>query len=313
MVENNQVSTTTPLFSIVVGVYNDWTPLEQCLRSLAQQANPPSFEVIVVDDGSKEVVPESIGQWIRYYPLTIVSQAHLGISAARNRGVQIARGAVLVFADADCEFEGNCLSSLASAVGNSTRHDYFQLHLRGDDSGPVGRAEELRLVTFQNHMLQPDGCIRYLNTAGFAIRRTKVNTAKGLFNPVARRAEDTLLLADLLKRGELPFFVSDASVQHVISLSFLECLRKDIHSAYLERTAYNIINSKGIRVRMSHRERLRMLLSAWKTSGQSSIGRLAWFVLVARQMLQRMVSFTYWCFRVRPRLVRPGSRAANSS
>jgi len=313
MVENNQVSTTTPLFSIVVGVYNDWTPLEQCLRSLAQQANPPSFEVIVVDDGSKEVVPESIAQWIRYYPLTIVSQAHFGISAARNKGLQIARGAVLVFADADCEFERNCLSALAAVVGNSTRHDYFQLHLRGDDYGPVGRAEELRLTTFQNHMLQPDGRIRYLNTAGFAIRRSKVDTEKGLFNPIAQRAEDTLLLADLLQRGELPFFVTDATVQHVIPLSFLECLRKDIRSAYLERTAYNLIASKGLRVRVSHRERLRILLSMWKTSGQSSIGRLAWFVLVARQMLQRMVSFTYWCFRVRPALVRTGSRSASSS
>ena len=48
-------------------------------------------------------------------------------------------------------------------------------------------------------MLQPDGRIRYLNTAGFAIRRTAVNVEEGLFDPVAIRAEDTLLLANLMK------------------------------------------------------------------------------------------------------------------
>src|SRR5271157_1006773 len=99
------VSTTTPLFSIVIGVYDDWIPLDQCLRSLAQQTNGPSFEVIVVDDGSREAAPEFISYWIRAYPLTVIRQSHTGISAARNRGVQISIGSVLVFVDADCKFQ----------------------------------------------------------------------------------------------------------------------------------------------------------------------------------------------------------------
>jgi hypothetical protein len=68
-------------------------------------------------------------------------------------------------------------------------------------------------------MLQPDGSIRYLNTAGFAIRRKGADVAAGLFEPVARRAEDTLLLANLMRRGQLPLFVPDAIVEHAIPLS----------------------------------------------------------------------------------------------
>lgn len=51
----------------------------------------------------------------------------------------------------------------------------------------MGRAEELRLRVFQEHMLLPDGRIRYLNTAGFAIRRARVKIEVGLFDPVALR------------------------------------------------------------------------------------------------------------------------------
>jgi glycosyltransferase involved in cell wall biosynthesis len=300
MVEYQPISTTMPLFSIIIGVYNDWIALDPCLRSLAQQTHGPRFEVIVVDDGSSEAAPEVIRQWVRYLRLTIVRQSHAGISAARNHGIQISRGSVLLFVDADCRLQTNCLAALGSTITDSPQHNCFQLHLVGDYRGAVGRAEELRLRSFQEHMLQPDGRIRYLNTAGFAIRRMRVNIDGGLFDPVALRAEDTLLLANIMQGGEIPLFVANATVQHAIPLSLMECLLKDIRSAYLEGRTYDIIASKGVRIRVSHRERLRVLLSMWKIAGQHSIGRSAWFVLVARQTLQRVVSFGYGCLRIRP-------------
>ena len=52
----------------------------------------PSFEVIVVDDGSAGPAPDCIRAWSRCYPLVIVRQAHAGVSAARNRGAQISNG-----------------------------------------------------------------------------------------------------------------------------------------------------------------------------------------------------------------------------
>jgi len=150
-------------------------------------------------------------------------------------------------------------------------------------------------------MLQPDGRIRYLNTAGFAIRRTKADVEAGLFDVRALRAEDTLLLANLMQCGELPVFVANATVQHAIPLSLVEGLRKDIRSAYLEGSTYGIIASKGVRIRMRNQERLSMLWSMWKASREESIGRAAWFVLVARQTLQRIVSFGCGCLRIRPK------------
>ena len=300
-VEHQPISTVTPLFSIIIAVHNDWIALDPCLRSLAQQTSGPSFEIIVVDDGSSEAAPAAIREWTQHLPLTLVRQSHAGIPTARNRGIEISKGAILLFVDADSRTQAGCLAALAATIDNSPQHHCFQLRLVGDCSGPVGRAEELRLRTFQEYMLQPDGRIRYLNTAGFAIRRTRANLAAGLFDPAALRAEDTLLLANLMQCGELPLFVANATVQHAIPLSLMECLIKDIRSAYLEGRTYDLIASKGVRIRVSHRERLRVLLSMWRIAGQDSIGRSAWFVLVARQALQRIVSFSYGCLGIRPK------------
>jgi len=151
---------------------------------------------------------------------------------------------------------------------------------------------------FQEHALQPDGRIRYLNTAGFAMRRKRIGREAGVFDEAALRGEDTLLLANLIEGDTLPLFVPEAIVEHAIPLSLMECLRKDIRTAYLEGRTYERIASTGVRIRVTQRERLRLLLSMWRTANRPSIGRTAWFVLVGRQALQRMISFGYNFLRV---------------
>jgi len=297
MTEHQDNSTTTTLFSIIIAVYNDWAPLDQCLRSLAEQKNGASFEAIVADDGSSEAAPDFIRKWGECYSLTIIRLSHAGISTARNRGVQASKGRILVFVDADCRLQSNCLAALASTVADFPQHNYFQLHLVGDCVGTVGKAEELRLAMLQEHMLQPDGRIRYLNTAGFAVRKAAVDVARGVFDPVALRAEDTFLMATLMQRGELPFFVANATVEHAIPLSVLECLRKDLRSIYLEAKTYDLIASKGVRFRVGYGERFAMVWSMWKASGRRSFGRRPWFVVTGRQGLRLLASYVYRCFR----------------
>ena len=292
MVTDDLNSPASPLFSVIIGAYNDWTALDSCLASLALQTGP-TFEVIVVDDGSDESAPEFIRRWERSYELTVARQAHAGVAAARNRGIQISKGSILLFADADCRLQTNCLSALATTIANSPEHSCFQLRLVGDRSTFVGETEELRLTTLQENLIQPNGCIRYLNTAGFAIRRSRANAEGFAFEPAAIRAEDTLVLANLMQGGELPYFVSNSVVQHATSLSLTDYFLKALWSAYQEGRTYDIIASMGVRVRASYRERLDMFLSMWRTSEQKSIQRSACLLLASRQLMRLMTSFIY--------------------
>ncbi len=298
MVQASQAWSESPQFSIIVAVYNDWEMLKGCLQSLAQQANAPSFEVVIVDDGSSQNPPELVRNSIPPHQLRLIQQDHSGIPAARNRGIRASKGKVLLFVDADSRLRPNCLAALNAKIAQSPQHDCFQLRLAGNCSSLVGRAEELRLVNFQDHTLQPDGRIRYLNTAGFAIRATMADIDTGLFDHVALRGEDTLLLAKLIEVGDLPLFVPDAVVEHCVAGSLMGALGKDFRSARLERNAYQIIAAKGIEIRITHRERLKLLSSMWKTARRESIGRWAWFALFARQAFKRVLS-SYYQYRGR--------------
>src|ERR1700722_8954012 len=97
MVQGQAISVTAPVFSIIIAVYDDWIALDNCLRSLSQQKLGPTFEVIVVDDGSSVAAPERFHEWTHQLPLTIVRQSHAGIPSARNRGIQISKGSGLLF------------------------------------------------------------------------------------------------------------------------------------------------------------------------------------------------------------------------
>jgi glycosyltransferase involved in cell wall biosynthesis len=290
-------SSVVPQISVVIGVYEDWIPLERCLKSLAEQVNAPTFEVIVVDDGSSRTIPQQIYGWGACFPFTLLKQSHAGVSVARNRGIQVSLGSILLFVDADCQLQPDCLAVLERSVVNAPQSGCFQLRVAGDLNGVVGRAEELRLLTLQKHLLQSDGCIRYLNTAGFAIRRSRINNQDGLFRPDILRGEDTVLLGELILQHELPFFLAGAVVKHSIHLSLLECFRKDIRLAGLSRKADELIDSKGLKIRVNFWERLKIIILMWKESASERLGRQAWFVVLARQGLQRLCSFSRFVSR----------------
>ena len=90
-----------PLVSIIVPVYNSETYLPDCLDSLlAQQL--PSFEVICIDDGSTDGSPRILAEYSEKYPeMHVICQKNAGVSAARNRGLSMARGKYIYFCDSD--------------------------------------------------------------------------------------------------------------------------------------------------------------------------------------------------------------------
>jgi glycosyltransferase involved in cell wall biosynthesis len=105
-----------PTVSVVVASYNGARTLQNCLESL-QHLNYPSYEVILVDDGSTDNTAEIA----RSYPKvrTIRHTTNLGLSVARNSGIEAAEGEVIAFTDSDCRPDGDWLYYLVGDLVNS--------------------------------------------------------------------------------------------------------------------------------------------------------------------------------------------------
>jgi cellulose synthase/poly-beta-1,6-N-acetylglucosamine synthase-like glycosyltransferase len=185
-------------------------PLKNCLDGLAAQDGAPDFEVVVVDDGSESEQPKALKLHSFSFPIRVFRQEHAGLPGARNAGILLAQGSVVLFTDADCILEPDCLRSLNDEIIHNCGAHFFQLRLKGDGSHLVGQAEHLHLTTVQAHKPLRDGQILYLNTSGFALCRTKALANSLLFDPRAVRAEDTLLLWKMVQSGESPHFAGSA-------------------------------------------------------------------------------------------------------
>ena len=87
-----------PMVSVVIACYNGARTLKACLES-ATQLNYPAYEVILVDDGSTDGTPDIAES---FPGIRRIRQENLGLSVARNRGIEAARGEIVAFTDADC-------------------------------------------------------------------------------------------------------------------------------------------------------------------------------------------------------------------
>jgi glycosyltransferase involved in cell wall biosynthesis len=99
-----------PFFSIVIPVFNRARELETALRSVLAQSEP-GFEVIVVDDGS-DASPESVVAAFGDPRFIYVRQENRGGGAARNTGIDRARGRFIAFLDSDDRFLPHHLSAM---------------------------------------------------------------------------------------------------------------------------------------------------------------------------------------------------------
>jgi len=104
-----------PKMSVIICSYNGANTTESCLRSM-EKLRYPDFEVVFVDDGSTDRTQEILEQfpWVRN-----IKQKNMGLSHARNVGMNAATGDVIVYTDSDCEADEDWLYYLSLALVRS--------------------------------------------------------------------------------------------------------------------------------------------------------------------------------------------------
>ena len=200
-----------PEYSVVVPAYQAAQEIERCVEALDRQSIPRGrYEIIVVDDGSTDGtadVARAAGAD------RIVLLPHAGPAAARNAGVEVARGGIVLFTDADCEPSPRWLEQMVAPFSDpevmGTKGTY-----RTRQRSLIARLVQLEYEIRYERMAQATH-IDFVDTYAAAYRRAVVLQAGG-FDPAfpIPSAEDIDLSFRLAQAGHRLVFVPEAWVWH---------------------------------------------------------------------------------------------------
>jgi glycosyltransferase involved in cell wall biosynthesis len=108
--------------------------IEKCLRScIEQNVSPAEYEVIVINDGSKDRTLDIVLEIMNdHQNIKVFSQKNSGLSVSRNRGLDIAKGKYIWFIDSDDYIERNCLGDICDKLHDIDVLTLGYKKIRGD-------------------------------------------------------------------------------------------------------------------------------------------------------------------------------------
>ncbi len=175
-----------PRVSVIIPNYNHGRFLAYAIQSVLDQAFE-RVEVIVIDDGSTDSSPQvaaGFGNRIRY-----IRQENQGLSAARNTGLRIAKGAYIGLLDADDMYHPAYLGRMTSLLDNDPEAEaaYCGYQFVDTEGRPLARREQR--VVLPEHFYETLAAGNFLVPESMFVRR-RCYEQVGFFDETLRACED---------------------------------------------------------------------------------------------------------------------------
>jgi glycosyltransferase involved in cell wall biosynthesis len=178
------------MFSVIIPAYNAEKFIEASIRSVLAQT-VPDFEIVVVDDGSRdrtaEIVRSMADDRIRY-----IYRENGGVSAARNTGIQNATGEYVCFLDADDFWRPNHLAVVHRLIRKFSACDVY---LTGYEILLHDGRTVQRDCPLASEDMQSDNVFKLIRDYGYFIHTNSIACRKSVFGTVG-------LFAVGVKNGE---------------------------------------------------------------------------------------------------------------
>ena len=255
-----------PKISAVVCSYNGSRTIRDTLEWLGR-LEYPSYEVIVVNDGSTDATPEIA----REFGVRVISTPNRGLSHARNVGLAAATGEIVAYIDDDAYPDPHWFTYLAIAFMTTDHAGIGGPNIPPPGDGPLA-ACVANAPGGPIHVLLSDDVAEHIPGCNMAFRRSRLQAIGG-FDPQFRRAGDDVDVCWRLQaRGWTLGFSAPAMVWHHRRNSIRAYLRQQIGygdaEAMLERKwpeKYNAaghvswsgrLYGKGLTRALTHRARI---------------------------------------------------------
>jgi glycosyltransferase involved in cell wall biosynthesis len=210
----DEVVEASPAVSVIMPTYNRASYVGEAVEHLLGLDGPAGgFEIVVVDDGSRDNTPEILAAYAKIPNVRVLRRVNGGPAAARNTGISASRGAVLAFTDDDCRPVQEWLTYLLAALESTKAAGVGGRTIPASASSLVSRFVARRHLSELPNAV--DGEVRWLVTCNAAFRREALVDVGGFDEsyPVPG-GEDTDLCTRLRGAGYRLGVAPDALVRH---------------------------------------------------------------------------------------------------
>ena len=202
----------SPSASIVIPTRGRPRYLDVALRSVAPQATQSGAEVIVVSDGPDPASAEVAAR----HEVTLIGLARRsGANAARNAGVEAARGPLVVFIDDDIAAPPGWLRSILDGAAAAPAHDAFGGPITAslEGGGPRACGRERPPITTLDYGPR-DRDVPLVWSANMALRRAALHRVGAFDESLVGCGEEEDWLRRYTAAGGLVRYLASAGVEH---------------------------------------------------------------------------------------------------
>lgn len=100
-ITDNQIGSVNSDLTIIVPAYNAQRWIHECVDSILSQKTNYTYQVILVDDGSKDGTPEALDSYAEDPRVLVIHQENRGHSGARNTALKLVQSKYIMFVDSD--------------------------------------------------------------------------------------------------------------------------------------------------------------------------------------------------------------------
>lgn len=140
----NKLESNSPLISVIIPAYNAEKYIASTLESVLTQTYT-NIEVIVVDDGSSDDTQVILAGYSN--KVIIIKTENLGVSHARNTGIEAAQGSWIAFIDSDDIWHPTKLYEQYTTLGNCKWSHCDSVYIGENQSGTVKRSDYSHIPT----------------------------------------------------------------------------------------------------------------------------------------------------------------------
>lgn len=209
------------MISVIIPVYNAERYLRRCAGSVLGSSYP-DFELLLVDDGSTDGSLGICGDLARRdRRVRVFRQEHRGVSAARNRGLELCQGEWVVFVDADDFISPRFFAAIAEQSAKEPDIMLFEYTSRDREfrasGGPAelarGREALLDLAgrNLTLRQLRRGGRIGFRSACGKAFRKARIDQYGLRFPTELFYGEDLIFCMEYLLRAESYLYLPETA------------------------------------------------------------------------------------------------------